>query len=130
MPISSDAPDDIILYLFYFHCYSVCTLRCKHQSGNNLQEIFSLLFNFSHAMQLHAHVHFSMSLQLQIIHHQLLFLLSQNYPLFIHTVYPEPELKFHYIVHTCLDVIEEKGVYPYYIQYILEYFPHLETSLT
>jgi len=33
----------------------------------------------------------------------------ENDPLYIHTIYPEPELKFHYIVHTCLDVIEEKA---------------------
>ena len=34
---------------------------------------------------------------------------QQNYPLYILTTSPQPELKFHYIVHTCLDVIEEKG---------------------
>lgn len=33
----------------------------------------------------------------------------QNYPLYILTTSPQPELKFHYIVHTCLDVIEEKA---------------------
>ena len=31
-----------------------------------------------------------------------------NEPLYIHTKNPEPNLQFHYIVHTCLDVIEEK----------------------
>lgn len=31
-----------------------------------------------------------------------------NEPLYIHTKYAEPNLQFHYIVHTCLDVIEEK----------------------
>lgn len=31
-----------------------------------------------------------------------------NEPLYIHTLQKEPDLKFHYIVHTCLDVIEEK----------------------
>ena len=33
---------------------------------------------------------------------------SQNYPLYIRTIPTENELKFHYTVHTCLDVIEEK----------------------
>ncbi len=33
----------------------------------------------------------------------------QNYPLCILTTSRTAELKFHYIVHTCLDVIEEKG---------------------
>ena len=32
----------------------------------------------------------------------------QNYPLYISTIPTENELKFHYTVHTCLDVIEEK----------------------
>ena len=31
-----------------------------------------------------------------------------NEPLYIYTNNPEPDLKFHYIVHTCLDVIEER----------------------
>ena len=31
-----------------------------------------------------------------------------NEPLYIHTIHEETDLKFHYIVHTCLDVIEEK----------------------
>lgn len=31
-----------------------------------------------------------------------------NEPLYIYTKNPEPNLKFHYIVHTCLDVIEER----------------------
>ncbi|XP_071488214.1 trafficking protein particle complex subunit 2-like protein [Diadema antillarum] len=31
-----------------------------------------------------------------------------NYPLYIRTIPTENELKFHYTVHTCLDVIEEK----------------------
>lgn len=31
-----------------------------------------------------------------------------NEPLYIHSLLPESDLKFHYIVHTCLDVIEEK----------------------
>lgn len=35
--------------------------------------------------------------------------LFQNYPLFLRTVSPEEELKFHYTVHTSLDVVEEKG---------------------
>lgn len=35
--------------------------------------------------------------------------LLQNYPLFLRTVSPEEELKFHYTVHTSLDVVEEKG---------------------
>jgi len=34
--------------------------------------------------------------------------LLQNYPLFLRTVSPEEELKFHYTVHTSLDVVEEK----------------------
>ena len=33
----------------------------------------------------------------------------QNFPLFLRTVSPEEELKFHYTVHTSLDVVEEKG---------------------
>lgn len=33
----------------------------------------------------------------------------QNYPLYLRTVSPEEELKFHYTVHTSLDVVEEKG---------------------
>ncbi|GCC21367.1 hypothetical protein chiPu_0019837 [Chiloscyllium punctatum] len=32
----------------------------------------------------------------------------QNYPLYIKTVPTENELKFHYTVHTSLDVVEEK----------------------
>lgn len=36
------------------------------------------------------------------------FSLLQNYPLYIRTIPTENELKFHYTVHTCLDVIEEK----------------------
>ena len=39
---------------------------------------------------------------------EILFLL-QNYPLYLRTVSPEEELKFHYTVHTSLDVVEEKG---------------------
>ena len=35
----------------------------------------------------------------------------QNYPLYLRTVSPEEELKFHYTVHTSLDVVEEKGRY-------------------
>ena len=35
--------------------------------------------------------------------------LLQNFPLFLRTVVPEEELKFHYTVHTSLDVVEEKG---------------------
>ncbi|EDV21193.1 Trafficking protein particle complex subunit 2-like protein [Trichoplax sp. H2] len=31
-----------------------------------------------------------------------------NYPLYIRTAEPDHELKFHYIAHTSLDVIEEK----------------------
>ena len=37
------------------------------------------------------------------------FIFSQNYPLYISTIPTENELKFHYTVHTCLDVIEEKA---------------------
>lgn len=36
----------------------------------------------------------------------------QNNPLFLHTfeeALPEDDLRFHYIVHTSLDVIEEKS---------------------
>lgn len=33
---------------------------------------------------------------------------KENYPLYIRTIPTENELKFHYTVHTCLDVIEEK----------------------
>ncbi|XP_031561998.1 trafficking protein particle complex subunit 2-like protein [Actinia tenebrosa] len=33
---------------------------------------------------------------------------KENYPLFLRTVCPEEELKFHYTVHTSLDVVEEK----------------------
>ncbi|KAK2549985.1 Trafficking protein particle complex subunit 2-like protein [Acropora cervicornis] len=33
---------------------------------------------------------------------------KENYPLFLRTVSPEEELKFHYTVHTSLDVVEEK----------------------
>lgn len=33
---------------------------------------------------------------------------KENYPLYIKTIPTENELKFHYTVHTCLDVIEEK----------------------
>lgn len=32
----------------------------------------------------------------------------QNYPLFVRTVPMEDELKFTYIVHTSLDVVEER----------------------
>jgi len=33
----------------------------------------------------------------------------QNSPLFIKTFVPDTGLKFHYIVHSSLDVIEERG---------------------
>lgn len=33
---------------------------------------------------------------------------SQNYPLYIRSVPTQNELKFHYTVHTSLDVVEEK----------------------
>ncbi|XP_077982556.1 trafficking protein particle complex subunit 2-like protein [Glandiceps talaboti] len=33
---------------------------------------------------------------------------KENYPLYIKTIPTENELKFHYTVHTCLDVVEEK----------------------
>ena len=33
---------------------------------------------------------------------------KENYPLFIKTIPTENELKFHYTVHTSLDVVEEK----------------------
>ena len=32
----------------------------------------------------------------------------QNYPLYIRSVPTENELKFHYMVHTSLDVVDEK----------------------
>lgn len=32
----------------------------------------------------------------------------QNYPLYIRSVPTQSELKFHYTVHTSLDVVEEK----------------------
>ena len=35
---------------------------------------------------------------------------SQNSPLFLRCVNSELELQFHYIVHTCLDFVEEKIV--------------------
>uniref|UniRef100_H3AI50 Trafficking protein particle complex subunit 2-like protein n=1 Tax=Latimeria chalumnae TaxID=7897 RepID=H3AI50_LATCH len=38
----------------------------------------------------------------------LLFWLFQNYPLYIKSVATENELKFHYTVHTSLDVVDEK----------------------
>lgn len=34
--------------------------------------------------------------------------LLQNYPLYIRSVPTQSELKFHYTVHTSLDVVEEK----------------------
>lgn len=34
--------------------------------------------------------------------------LLQNYPLYIRSVPTENELKFHYMVHTSLDVVDEK----------------------
>lgn len=34
--------------------------------------------------------------------------LSQNYPLYIRSLPTQNELKFHYTVHTSLDVVEEK----------------------
>ncbi|KAM9825064.1 trafficking protein particle complex subunit 2-like protein [Syngnathus acus] len=33
---------------------------------------------------------------------------KENYPLYIRSVSPQNELKFHYTVHTSLDVVEEK----------------------
>ncbi|XP_028392412.1 trafficking protein particle complex subunit 2-like protein [Dendronephthya gigantea] len=33
---------------------------------------------------------------------------KENHPLFLRTMSPEEELKFHYTVHTSLDVVEEK----------------------
>ncbi|XP_062500648.1 trafficking protein particle complex subunit 2-like protein [Corticium candelabrum] len=33
---------------------------------------------------------------------------KDNYPLFVKTVLPDSDLKFHYLVHTSLDVVEEK----------------------
>ena len=34
--------------------------------------------------------------------------LPQNYPLYIRSIPTENELKFHYTVHTSLDVVDEK----------------------
>ncbi len=36
----------------------------------------------------------------------------QNNPLFLKTTQPDPGLKFHYMVHSALDAIEEKGMTP------------------
>lgn len=36
------------------------------------------------------------------------FYVWQNYPLYIRSVPTQNELKFHYTVHTSLDVVEEK----------------------
>ena len=37
-----------------------------------------------------------------------IILFLQNYPLYIRSVPTENELKFHYMVHTSLDVVDEK----------------------
>lgn len=37
-----------------------------------------------------------------------LYVFPQNYPLYIRSVPSQNELKFHYTVHTSLDVVEEK----------------------
>nr|CAG4638833.1 EOG090X0HN8 [Cyclestheria hislopi] len=36
------------------------------------------------------------------------FIGKENSPLFLRCTSPEQELQFHYIVHTCLDFVEEK----------------------
>ena len=38
-------------------------------------------------------------------------LVPKNFPLYLRTVEPqnETDLQFQYLVHTCIDVIEEKG---------------------
>jgi hypothetical protein len=33
---------------------------------------------------------------------------KENYPLYVKTTVPDSDLKFHYLVHTSLDVVEEK----------------------
>jgi trafficking protein particle complex subunit 2 len=41
------------------------------------------------------------------------FISPQNHPILIRTfVKPQDELKYHYIAHTSLDVIEERGAGP------------------
>lgn len=37
-----------------------------------------------------------------------IILFLQNYPLYIRSIPTENELKFHYMVHTSLDVVDEK----------------------
>jgi hypothetical protein len=37
------------------------------------------------------------------------FISSQNYPILIRTFSKQDELKYHYIAHSSLDVIEERG---------------------
>ena len=39
------------------------------------------------------------------------FLMPKNFPLYLRTVDPqnETDLQFQYLVHTCIDVVEEKG---------------------
>lgn len=37
------------------------------------------------------------------------FISAQNYPILIRTFSKHDELKYHYIAHTSLDVIEERG---------------------
>lgn len=39
------------------------------------------------------------------------FISPQNHPILIRT-FSKDELKYHYIAHTSLDVIEERGKYP------------------
>ena len=36
------------------------------------------------------------------------FSLLQNSPLFLRCINPSQELQFHYIMHTCIDFVEEK----------------------
>lgn len=44
----------------------------------------------------------------QLCQQQWELLCLQNYPLYIRSVPTENELKFHYTVHTSLDVVDEK----------------------
>lgn len=56
------------------------------------------------------------------------FLMPKNFPLYLRTVDPqnETDLQFQYLVHTCIDVVEEKG--QWYIILVMSVISFLDPS--
>lgn len=54
--------------------------------------------------------------------------MPKNFPLYLRTVDPqnETDLQFQYLVHTCIDVVEEKG--QWYIVLVMSVISFLDPS--